>query len=110
MDNAKVCSFPGCSEVVPDVVKLPWGYPMKQELFCREHLIDCHGLNTQIKPQATIVAAFAAAAQGLTGSTIYQLALEELKRETRRLIAMQSRRFQYLKAAGFVHFDDGVES
>ena len=93
------CSFPGCDRDIAG------GFKMRSERYlCFEHGEDCYFLDTEMEKQAAVVSALAHAV--LAGFDSFDTTL---KKETRRLIAMQSRRIQYLKLAGFDRVDEGVE-
>lgn len=93
------CSFPGCDRDIAGGVRLR----QSEKYLCCEHGEDCSFIEEEIGKQAAVVSALAqSVAAGFNSFDT------TLKKETRRLIAMQSRRIQYLKLAGFDRVDEGV--
>ena len=83
------CRFPGCDQ--------------NADGLCNDHVADANFIEAEIRRQAVVVSALAHAMSA--GFNSFDTML---KKETRRLCGMQSRRIQYLKLAGFDRVDEGV--
>ncbi len=91
------CCFPACQNDIANGAKL-----RNDRYLCIAHGEDWYFVNAEIERQAAIVSALAAAVNALG---VIDAAVDC---EMGRLIAMQSRRIEYLKAAGFDRVNEGV--
>lgn len=109
--NKYKCAFPGCDHDIETVCSIP-GCDHQHDVgrLCDAHAADATFLGMEIARQAAVVSALAVAIPVLDKEAYPIAAIrKKLNRETYRLAAMQSRRIQYLKLAGFDRIDEGTE-
>jgi hypothetical protein len=101
------CCFPGC-EADSEGGGAVRGKPGIR--FCREHFGELASFAGDVELQAAVVSALAVALPVLDKDAHPTAVLcGDLYYETKRLVAMQARRIQYLKLMGCDHVDEGVK-